>query len=70
MKSNGSLYLALQKLSEILAIKLLSIARNDCPRDPKLIDNVLLDEILYLALRDYCQRFCFDPFREIVNSNK
>ena len=53
-----------------MAVKLLSIIRDNHPRDFKPTDNVLLDEILYLGLCDHCQRFCLDPFYEIVNGDK
>ena len=58
------------KFSGFVAVKLSSIIRDDHPRDSKLADDVFPDEILYLGLCDYCQKFCLDPFREIVNNDK
>ena len=58
------------KFSGFVAIKLSSIIRDDHPRDSKPVDDVFPDEILYLDLCHYCQKFCLDPFREIVNNDK
>ena len=53
-----------------MTIKLSSIVRNYHPWHSKHVDNVLLDKALYLVFYDYYQRFFFDPFCEIINSNK
>ena len=57
------------EFSEVSAIKLLSIARDDDPQNPKPTNEVFPDEVLYLGLCDYCQRFCFYPLHKIVNSD-
>ena len=67
MTSNSQLSIEFSKVS---AIKLLSIVKDDCPQDSKPIDNVLLEEVLYLSFCDHYQRFYFNPFCEIVNRNK
>ena len=67
MTSNSQLS---TEFSEVLAIKLLSIVKDDCPQDSKPIDNVLPEEVLYLSFCDHCQRFYFNSFCEIVNRNK
>lgn len=53
-----------------MAIKLSSVVRDDDPRDSEFAHNVLPDEVLYLGFGNYCQRFCFNPFGEIINSHK
>ena len=42
------------EISELVVVKLSSIVRDNHPQDPKLIDNVLLDKVLYFDLYDDC----------------
>ena len=61
-----------QLLTEILklvVVKLSSTVRDDHPWNPEQTDEVFLDKVLYFGLCDYCQRFCFYPLHEIVNSD-
>ena len=59
----------LTEIPELFVVKLLSVVRNNHPRDPKPTNNISLDKVLYLGFCDYCERFCLHPFREIINSD-
>ena len=57
------------EISEFATVKLLSVVRDNHPRNPKSTYDVLLDEVLYLGFCDYCQKFCFHPLHEIINND-
>lgn len=57
------------EISELVTVKLSFVIRDNHPRNPEPLDDVLPDEVLYLGFCDYCQRFCFHPLCEIINSD-
>ena len=59
----------LTEIPELVAVKLSSVVRNNHPRDPESTNNISLDKVLYFGFCDYCQRFCFHPLHEIINSD-
>jgi len=52
-----------------LAIKLKSIIRDECIRDPKLSDNVFPNKSLGIYIPDICQWLSFDPFGKVIRTN-
>ena len=42
------------EIPELVAVKLSSVIRDNHPREPKPIDDVLPKEMLYFGLYDYC----------------
>ena len=57
------------ELLEFVTVKLCTMIRYDGVGDSVLIDNVFLDELLDLHGRDGLEHFCFNLFREVVDSD-
>ena len=57
------------EISELVTVKLSFVVRDNHPQNLKPTDDIFPDKVLYLGLCDYCQRFCFHPLLEIINSN-
>ena len=57
------------EISEFATVKLLSVVRDNHPRNPKSTYDVLLDEVLYLGFCGYRERLCFHPLSKIINSD-
>ena len=55
------------KVSKCIIVELFTIVRDEDPRDPKSVDDALLEEATNILLHDDCQWFCFYPFGEIVD---
>ena len=55
------------KVFERIVVELFAIIRNEDLRDPRSVDDALLDEVIDILLHDGCQWFSFYPFGEVVN---
>ena len=58
------------EVSECIVVKLFAIVKDEDPRDPKLADDALLDEVTDILLYDGCQWFCLYPLGEVVDPHK
>ena len=54
---------------ERIIVELLAIVRDKGPRDPKLADDALPNEVTDILFHDSCQWFCLYPFGEVVDPN-
>ena len=59
----------LTKFSKCCIVKLLSIVSNKHLRNPKVADNIFLDEAFDVLLSDLCQGLRFYTFSEVINSH-
>ena len=59
----------LEKILELIVVKLLSIVGYDDPWNSKSTNKVFPHEVLYLGLCYSCQRFYFHLLHEIINSD-
>ena len=57
-----------KKILEWLIVELLPVVRDQDSRDLVPVDDVSLDEVSYIFLRDGGQGFSFHPFGEVVNA--
>ena len=57
------------ELLEFIAVELCTIVGYDGVGDSILADDVLVNELLDLCGRDGRERFCFNPFSEVVDSH-
>lgn len=58
------------KVFESFSYKFCAIVRDDYLRNPRPVDNGMLDKLRSGTVYDGCNCFCFDPLREIVDSNE
>ena len=55
------------KISKCVIVELLSIVKDEDPRDSESANDASLDEVSDIFLCDSGQWFCLDPFDEVVN---